>query len=1029
MLKKIGKQKTRWLSMLLALTVICLVLPSFAAIGASAEGTPVNLALGKTATASSVDTDATVAGKAVDGQDNTSWSSSGRSNADPFNEWLMVDLGEATEIGRYVVKHHGSATYNTQDFRVEYSANGSDWTLADTVAGNTDAVTSRMLPDAVMARYVRLVVTKPEDLEHTVIAARIKEFELYAPSVTVSSSNVNSEYPAENVLKDDSSQWVALNCSADNPQWVMIDFGKTQTFNRWIVNHFQANNHAFNTSDYQLQYKQGDAWITADTVTGNQAGSTDRTVEAFTARYVRLYITKPTYNGDNNVRITRFALSNDGEYTATYSASSVNNNQSLYTADKAFDGNTTTEWVSNAYPNDGSQMEWLQIDFGHRIELNRWIVMHHGVASGNGGVNTREYALQYKQGDEWITADTVTGNTAHSTDRTVERFTARYVRLAVICPEQGNTGNGVTRIVEFAVSNDGVFTPKYSASGVFRDDSSLAADKAFDNDDSTIWASRKFNENGGENEWLAIDFGDSQTFSRWIVKHWNVQLQRGESGKTLNTRDFKLQYSATGDPNGTWIDVDEVTNNQEDITDRSVGEFTARYVRLLITAPVWNDPTQSAHIVEFALTNDGTPNPKYSASGVFRDDSTLAADKAFDNDDSTIWASRKFNENGGENEWLAIDFGRSQTFNHWLVKHWNVQLNRGESGRTLNTRDFKLQYSQTGDPDGTWIDVDAVTGNLDDITDRSVDEFTARYLRLLITAPVWNDPTQSAHIVEFAVDYVEPQPISVTFVGKYNETVAVKTATSAAELATLLTETKTTDFGTYHFIGWNENAQNAQALFDAGNDITVTAVFMQVEAAKGYHLTVGAGVTAKDGLGSAVDGTTALGFDQRITVTAEGKVAYWVLDGAKVGFGKNTYTFYVSGNNSIEAVTGEAGSLDSEVVLQQATYAQGSECFTLTVIAQTSIPSGNVSEYGVIFTSKEPTTAFLSDPANAVVKVKSSKTGANQQYMAHLLNVKTDRTRYARAYAIVNGVTIYSTTAVQFKTTASDVTTEFRVVA
>ncbi|MGI6265256.1 MAG: discoidin domain-containing protein [Acutalibacteraceae bacterium] len=271
--------------------------------------------------------------------------------------------------------------------------------------------------------------------------------------------------------------------------------------------------------------------------------------------------------------------------------------------------------------------------------------------------------------------------------------------------------------------------------------------------------------------------------------------------------------------------------------------------------------------------------------------------------------------------------------------------------------------------------------------------------------------------------------ITVTFVGKYNETIAVKSATSAEELAAVLQNTTATALGGYAFTGWSENPADAEQLFDAGGDITVTAVYEQEPAAKGYHLTVGAGVTAKDGLGSAVDGSTDLSFDQRITVTAEGDVAYWVLDGAKVGFGKNSYTFYVSGNNSIEVVTGEAGSLDPAVVLQQATYAQGSETFTLTVIAQTSIPSGNVSEYGVIFTSKVPTTAFLSDPANAVVKVKSSKTGANQQYMAHLLNVKPDKIRYARAYAIVDGVTVYSATAVQFKTAASGVTTDVRAVA
>ncbi|MGI6264860.1 MAG: InlB B-repeat-containing protein [Acutalibacteraceae bacterium] len=283
--------------------------------------------------------------------------------------------------------------------------------------------------------------------------------------------------------------------------------------------------------------------------------------------------------------------------------------------------------------------------------------------------------------------------------------------------------------------------------------------------------------------------------------------------------------------------------------------------------------------------------------------------------------------------------------------------------------------------------------------------------------------------------FVGGNEIAAVFLGKYNETVAVKKATSAAELAALLENTTATALGGYQFVGWTESAQSADQLYNtavAGNGIvTVTAVYEQEPAAKGYHLTVGAGVTAKDGLNNAVDGSTDLGFDQRITVTAEGDVAYWVLDGAKVGFGKNSYTFYVSGDNAIAAIlTADAEPIAPTVVLQQATYAQGSETFTLTVIAQTSIPAGStVSEYGVIFTSKVPTAAFLNDPASAVVKVKSSKTGANQQYMAHLLNVKTDRTRYARAYAIVDGVTIYSATAVQFKTAASGVTTDVRAVA
>ncbi|MGI6264484.1 MAG: hypothetical protein ACOYJY_03350, partial [Acutalibacteraceae bacterium] len=262
----------------------------------------------------------------------------------------------------------------------------------------------------------------------------------------------------------------------------------------------------------------------------------------------------------------------------------------------------------------------------------------------------------------------------------------------------------------------------------------------------------------------------------------------------------------------------------------------------------------------------------------------------------------------------------------------------------------------------------------------------------------------------------------MAFFGQYNETIAVKKVTSAAEVTAALQNTIAPALGGYGFTGWDLPEDQAQAQFEAGTTITATAVYEQTASATGYHLTVGAGVTAVDGMGDAVDGTTDLSFDQRITVTAEGDVAYWVLDGAKVGFGKSSYTFYVSGDNDIAVVlTADAEPIAPAVVLQKATLAPGSEKSTLTVIAQTSIPSGNsVSEYGVIFASKAATLTAIKNgesvSASAALTVKSSKTAANQQYMAHLVNVKPNKTRYAMAYAVVDGETIYSVGTAHFVT-------------
>lgn len=284
------------------------------------------------------------------------------------------------------------------------------------------------------------------------------------------------------------------------------------------------------------------------------------------------------------------------------------------------------------------------------------------------------------------------------------------------------------------------------------------------------------------------------------------------------------------------------------------------------------------------------------------------------------------------------------------------------------------------------------------------------------------------------------QPVTVTFIGKYQETIVAKTVSSADELATVLSHTTAPALGGYRFTGWGDNANDYQLLFDAACQredrlITVYAVYEEKPNAKDYSLTMGTAMTAVDGLSAAITEDTRLSFDQRIVATAqpvnEETVAYWLLDGAKTGFGQDTYTFYVSGHNDIRPVFVGEGETDPEpaVVLQQAMGAIGSDNHTLTVIAQTSIPDGyTLISCGVFYTGTAGTlTAVKAGTAEegTYVQVVSSKT-ANQQYMTHLLNVQSGKTRYARAYAVVadvegNPTTLWSSTVIQFKTTADRV--------
>eukprot|EP00931_Biecheleriopsis_adriatica_P002697 TRINITY_DN10374_c3_g1_i10.p1 TRINITY_DN10374_c3_g1~~TRINITY_DN10374_c3_g1_i10.p1 ORF type:complete len:352 (+),score=43.24 TRINITY_DN10374_c3_g1_i10:78-1133(+) len=109
-----------------------------------------NLALGKTATASSVETGDVqfAASQAVDGDMSTRWSSE---YSDP--QWLQVDLGSSSVLSSISIKWGGSAAAS---YDLEGSMDGTDWTtLISGVVGSAGWVTSS-LPVNTFARFVKI---------------------------------------------------------------------------------------------------------------------------------------------------------------------------------------------------------------------------------------------------------------------------------------------------------------------------------------------------------------------------------------------------------------------------------------------------------------------------------------------------------------------------------------------------------------------------------------------------------------------------------------------------------------------------------------------------------------------------------------------------------------------------------------------------------------------------------------------------------------------------------------------------------
>jgi putative alpha-1,2-mannosidase len=149
--------------------------PSFDSTGTG----PVNVAVGKPATGSAACNTNEAPAKAVNG----SWTGG---SSDKFctlatTKFLQVDLGQAFAIRSFTIRHAGaggeSTSWNTRDFDIQVSSNGTTWTTLVQARGSTASTTDHQLSAPTSARYVRLNILTPTQNGNT--AARIYELEVY----------------------------------------------------------------------------------------------------------------------------------------------------------------------------------------------------------------------------------------------------------------------------------------------------------------------------------------------------------------------------------------------------------------------------------------------------------------------------------------------------------------------------------------------------------------------------------------------------------------------------------------------------------------------------------------------------------------------------------------------------------------------------------------------------------------------------------------------------------------------------------
>lgn len=233
-----------WLFLLLFVMVSVLVgmvpLDSFSSSALAAA--PANLALNKTAAASSTWSSSYPASKAVNGNTGDRWSAADSTTP----AWLQVDFGATTTFNKVLLsEYQGRIT----SYKIQYSSNGTSWSDAKSgtkTASSSDTVTFVDLGGSFSARYIRLYISACSN------TPTIYEIEVYnttstihtASNATQLNSAISAAKPGDTIIMSNGT-WtdVAINFSsanatssnmitlkAQNPGAVILNGASTLTF-------------------------------------------------------------------------------------------------------------------------------------------------------------------------------------------------------------------------------------------------------------------------------------------------------------------------------------------------------------------------------------------------------------------------------------------------------------------------------------------------------------------------------------------------------------------------------------------------------------------------------------------------------------------------------------------------------------------------------------------------------------------------------------------------------------------------------
>ena len=246
---------------------------------------PVNLALNKTATASSESNAGQTAGMAVDGDMGTRW------GANQGDAWWQVDLGDIYSLTGVTI--NWEASYS-QNFQIQVSNTGAagTWTTVYTNAANTSQTSNITLAN-VYGRYVKLASAGNGPAgwgismyEFQVYGSPLANLALNKAATASSSSNTTDRAPFNANDGQMSTRWGANN-PTPAAEWWQVDLGAKYTLTK--INIYWEASYAMS---YEIQVSDTGAdgsWTSVYANAANATTTNNITLPAGAAgRYVRM---------------------------------------------------------------------------------------------------------------------------------------------------------------------------------------------------------------------------------------------------------------------------------------------------------------------------------------------------------------------------------------------------------------------------------------------------------------------------------------------------------------------------------------------------------------------------------------------------------------------------------------------------------------------------------------------------------------------------------------------------------------------